>query len=187
MQNDFYISLVTLGVGTYVPKHVCGGQRTIYRNRFSSSTTWAPGIELRSSPGFVSSTFNHWMSPTERYHPVMEVGAIWIRMDPIGFYVWMFGSHLVNCLGRIRGMALLEEECHWGWLWGYKSPSQAQSHSLFLSCAYRSDVSSQLLCLTAGCAFYHGGHGPILWICKPAPNWMLSFVSCLGRGVSSLQ
>lgn len=45
-------------VSAYKAKHVCGDQKTIFKNRFFSSTRWAPGIELRSL-GLAASVFTH--------------------------------------------------------------------------------------------------------------------------------
>lgn len=42
-----------------VPKHTCGGQRTIFRNRFSSPTMWVLDIKCKSS-GLVTNSFPCW-------------------------------------------------------------------------------------------------------------------------------
>lgn len=48
--------------------------------------------------------------------------VVWLRMDPMGSYLWIFGSWLVNSLGRIRGCGLVEEDILLGGgLWGFKS------------------------------------------------------------------
>lgn len=39
----------------------------------------------------------------------------WMRRAPIGLYIWIFGSQLVDCSGRIKlGDRTLLEMCHWG-------------------------------------------------------------------------
>lgn len=43
-----------------------------------------------------------------------------------------------SCLGRLRGVALLEEVCHWGWVWRsiWLKPI---SHILSASCLWLED------------------------------------------------
>ena len=41
----------------YVPQHMCGGQRTTYKSRCSSYTTWVQAREFRSSSSVASNLF----------------------------------------------------------------------------------------------------------------------------------
>lgn len=44
--------------GTHVSRQVCGSRGTAYRNQFSPSARWVPGVEVRLS-GLVAVAFAH--------------------------------------------------------------------------------------------------------------------------------
>lgn len=55
--------------------------------------------------------------------------VVWIRMATVGSCMWVLGPQevpLLKRIGRVRSVALLEEGCQWGWLWGFRIPSQGQ-------------------------------------------------------------
>lgn len=43
-----------------------------------------------------------------------KTGVVWMRMPLIGSYIWILGPQLVDLLGRIKGVVLLEEMSHLG-------------------------------------------------------------------------
>ena len=49
-----------------------------------------------------------------------------MKMAPIDLHDWIIGPLWWDCLGRIGGVALMEEACHWRRLWGFKSPHHSQ-------------------------------------------------------------
>jgi hypothetical protein len=85
--------------------------------------------------------------------------------------------------GFLKGlgpMTLLEEACHWGWIWGLKSPQHAQS----LPLAWRSGRKLSATCLPGFLLPGHVDLGLTLWNCKQDSNEMLSHISYLGYSVS---
>lgn len=100
--------------------------------------------------------------------------------------------HLNSCstVGEIvweglKGVALLEEVCHWGWALSFKKPMSflvSSSLSLHVPASLCSVVivSTCKLSATAPESFchapHHSGHGLTLWNYKRSPNYMLIFM-----------
>lgn len=55
----------------------------------------------------------------------------WARIGTTGPFIWM----MENCSGRVGGVSLLEEVCHWSGLWDFQIKHHTQSCSLCLKIA----------------------------------------------------
>lgn len=107
-------------------------------------TLWNTGSECSlfesmskgtSHPGFF--VWFHTHGRTD--NPTGSWKLIWVRINEETLWetlMWWFdykmasiGSQRVVLLGNV---GLMEEVCHRGWTWGFRSPSQARCHSLFL-------------------------------------------------------
>jgi hypothetical protein len=87
-------------------------------------------------------------------------------------------SPVNKLLGKIKRCGPVGGGVDWEWALGFHKSMKAWSLALAVCW---SSYSSQLLLHHHTChaglhISYHDDNGLTLWTCKPAPNWMLSFV-----------
>lgn len=113
--------------------------------------------------------------------------VVWMRTPtPIGLYIWMFGSQLMELFRKDLTWPSWRKHVTEGVLWGIKSPYQAVSLTLS-ACNFWMRCKFQLLHQPHTYLFATIPLTPLtFWNCKQAPMNHF-FMSCLGHDASSRQ